>query len=124
VTSSLLAQSRGPEKGRRRLSEEMESIIDTALRDTYRKRERPSVRALHDRVCALCHAKGLAAPPWNAVRARIDLIDRKDLVRDPECHAAVNRETVIGHDFNGLRLHITFGCAVYRETGNGFMQFI
>ena len=82
VTSSLLGHSRGPEKGRRRLSDEMEAIIDGAMRDTYRRRERPTVSALHDRVCELCHRRGLTPPSWKAVRARVDQADLRALVRD------------------------------------------
>jgi len=84
VTSSLLGLSRGPEKGRRRLSDEMEAIIDKAMRDTYRKPERPTVSALHDRVRALCHAKGVVAPSWKAVRARVGQVDPRALMRDRE----------------------------------------
>lgn len=84
VTSSLLSRSPGPEKGRRRLTQEMEAVVEEAMRDTYRRRERPTVTALHDRVRELCHARGLAAPSWKAVRARIELVDRRALMRDRE----------------------------------------
>src|SRR5690606_33381695 len=57
VTSSLLSVSPGPEKGRRLLTEEIEELIETAMRDTYRRRERPTVSALHDRVRELCHRR-------------------------------------------------------------------
>ncbi|WEX12323.1 Mu transposase C-terminal domain-containing protein [Chelativorans sp. AA-79] len=84
VTSSLLSVSPGPEKGRRLLTEEMEELIETAMRDTYRRRERPTVSALHDRVCELCHRRGLIPPSWNAVRTRVDQADLRALVRDRE----------------------------------------
>lgn len=82
VTSSLLREQPGPKKGKRRLSAEVEAIIDVAMRDTYLRRERPNVTALHDRVRALCYGRGLAAPSWKAVRARIDLVDPRLLMRD------------------------------------------
>lgn len=82
VTSSLLREQPGPKKGKRRLSGELEAIIEVAMRDTYRRREKPNVTALHDRVRALCHSRGLTAPSWKAVRARIDLIDPRLLMRD------------------------------------------
>lgn len=82
VTSSLLREQPGPMKGKRRLSEELEAIIEIAMHDTYRRREKPNVTALHDRVRALCHSRGLTAPSWKAVRARIDLVDPRLLVRD------------------------------------------
>lgn len=56
VTSSLLGHNPGPAKGRRRLSEDMEALIETAMQDTYRKREKPSVTALHDLVRELCRS--------------------------------------------------------------------
>lgn len=84
VTSSLLSRSPGPAKGRRRLTDEMETIIAAAMQDTYRRRERPTVSALHDRVRELCFARGLAAPSWKAVRTRIDLVDPRALMRDRE----------------------------------------
>lgn len=82
VTSSLLSVSPGPEKGRRLLTEEIEELIETAMRDTYRRRERPTVSALHDRVRELCHRRGLTPPSWNAVRTRVDQADLRTLVRD------------------------------------------
>lgn len=84
VTSSLLGHSRGPEKGFRRLTDEIEAIIEQAMRDTYRKPERPTVSAFHDRVRALCHGNGVAPPSWKAVRARVELVDRRVLMRDRE----------------------------------------
>ncbi|MGX5850868.1 Mu transposase C-terminal domain-containing protein [Mesorhizobium sp. PL10] len=84
VTSSLLGHNPGPAKGRRRLSEEMEALIETAMRDTYRRREKPSVTALHDRVRELCRSRGEVAPSWKAVRARVQLADPRLLMRDRE----------------------------------------
>ncbi|WP_192355559.1 Mu transposase C-terminal domain-containing protein [Mesorhizobium mediterraneum] len=84
VTSSLLGHNPGPAKGRRRLSEDMEALIETAMRDTYRKRENPSVTALHDRVRELCRSRGVVAPSWKAVRARVKLADPRLLMRDRE----------------------------------------
>lgn len=40
--------------------------------------------ALHDRVCELCHRRGLIPPSWNAVRTRVDQADLRALVRDRE----------------------------------------
>ncbi|RUX79459.1 transposase, partial [Mesorhizobium sp. M2A.F.Ca.ET.040.01.1.1] len=84
VTSSLLGHNPGPAKGRRRLSEEMEALIETAMRDTYRRREKPSITAMHDRVRELCRACGKVAPSWKAVRARVKLADPRLLMRDRE----------------------------------------
>lgn len=67
VASSLLDAVPGQEKGARRLSAEVEGIIEAAIRDTYRSRERPTVQALHHRVRQLCHEAGVRAPSWKAV---------------------------------------------------------
>jgi putative transposase len=81
VTNSLTADTPGPTKGSRRLSPEMEALIAEAIRDNYLTRQKPSVSALHDHVRQLCRARGLAAmPSWKAVRARVELIDRRLLI--------------------------------------------
>lgn len=84
VTSSLLADSSGPPKGKTLLSPEIEKIIQTAIADTYRKRERPTVTALYDRVEELCHERRLHPPSLKAVRARIDLVDPRSLMQARE----------------------------------------
>ncbi|NEJ26141.1 hypothetical protein GR247_40115 [Rhizobium leguminosarum] len=63
---------------------QVESVIDAAIRDTYRNRERPTVRALHERVRQLCHENGIRAPSWKAVNARVQQADQMSVVRDRE----------------------------------------
>lgn len=84
VVSSLIDAVPGQERGSRRLSAEIEGMIDAAIRDTYRSRERPTVRALHDRVRQLCHEAGMRAPSWKAVAARVRQADRRVVFRDRE----------------------------------------
>lgn len=84
VVSSLLDTVPGQEKGRRRLPAEVEGIIETAIRDTYRRRERPTLRALHDRVCQLCHEAGICAPSRKAVGRRVQQADEMAVCRDRE----------------------------------------
>lgn len=64
VRSSLLDDIPGPSKGKTLLSPDIEKIIQTAMRDTYSKRERPTVSALHDRVRQLCHERRIRPPSW------------------------------------------------------------
>lgn len=80
VTSSLAGDAPGPAKGSRLLSSDLEALIEEAIRDKYLTRQKPSISALHDHVRHLCRARGLTAPSWKAVRARVDLIDRRTLV--------------------------------------------
>jgi len=84
VTSSLASAIPGPKRGSRRLSDEMEALIEEAISDTYLTRQKASVSALHDHVRHLCRARGLAIPSWKAVRARVDRIDRHRLVSGRE----------------------------------------
>jgi hypothetical protein len=84
VASSLLDAIPGQEKGSRRLSAEVEHIIEAAMRDTYRSRERPTVRALHHRVRELCHEAGVRAPCWKAVALRVQQADQRTVYRDRE----------------------------------------
>ncbi|MDW5318343.1 Mu transposase C-terminal domain-containing protein [Rhizobium sp. PL01] len=84
VASSLLDGVAGQEKGGRRLRDDVEETIEVAIRDTYRSRERPTAKALHDRVRQLCHEAGIPAPSLKAVRGRVDQADQKALYRDRE----------------------------------------
>ncbi|MFJ6327856.1 MULTISPECIES: Mu transposase C-terminal domain-containing protein [unclassified Rhizobium] len=101
VTSSLLDALPGPAKGRVLLPPEVEEIIQAAIRDTYRKRERPTITALHDRVRQVCHERGVLAPSWTAVRARVDRIDPKILMRWREgAKAATEKFGVVVQEYS------------------------
>ncbi|TIV61910.1 hypothetical protein [Mesorhizobium sp.] len=84
VTSSLLGHSLSLAMGFGRVSDGTGAIIERAMRDTYRQPERPTVSAFHDRVRALCDGNGVAAPSWKHLRARVELVDRRVLMRDRE----------------------------------------
>jgi putative transposase len=101
VTSSLLDAMSGPSKGRMLLPQDIEEIIQAAIHDTYRKRERPTITALHDRVRQVCHERGVRAPSWTAVRARVDCIDPKILMRWREgAKAATEKFGVVVQEYN------------------------
>lgn len=100
VTSSLLDAIPGPAKGIALLPPEIEDIIQAAIQDTYRKRERPTITALHDRVRQVCHERGVHAPSWTAVRARVDCIDPKIRLRWREgAKAAAEQFGVFVHEY-------------------------
>lgn len=80
VTSSLISAAPGPKKGSRRLTSEMEALIEEAIHEAYLTRQKASVSKLHDHIRHLCRARGLASPSWKAVRARVGQIDRLKLV--------------------------------------------
>lgn len=101
VASSLLDRVRGPKKGRRLLLAEQEEVIQAAMRDTFRRRERPTVTVLYDRVRQLCHERELRPPSWKAVRVRVDIEDPETLMRDRDgAKAARQRFTPVTQEYH------------------------
>lgn len=84
VTSSLLPRPAGARHGSRRLPDETEAVITEALRDFYKTRQKPSINRLHKEIRRLCRSRGVRAPSWHAVKARIGAMDPADLVRARE----------------------------------------
>ena len=81
VTSSLLNRTRGTRPGVRRLPQDAEAVVAEALQGFYATRQKPSVSLLHREVLHLCRVRGVKAPGWHALRARIDAIDPAELMR-------------------------------------------
>lgn len=81
VTSSLLVRPTGTPRGARRLPTETEAVVAEALQGFYETSQKPSINRLHQQVRRLCRARGLKAPGWHALRARIDAIDPAELTR-------------------------------------------
>lgn len=81
VTSSLLQRPAGTRKGSRRLPDETEAVIAEALRDFYKTRQKPSINRLHKEVRGLCRSRGLRAPSWQALKARIMAMDPAELTK-------------------------------------------
>jgi putative transposase len=84
VTSSLLPRSAGTRQGSRRLPDETEAVIAGALRDFYSTRQKPSINRLHKEIRGLCRSRGVRAPSWHAVKARIATMDPAELARARE----------------------------------------
>ena len=84
VTSSLLPRSAGTRQGSRRLPNETEAVIAGALRDFYSTRQKPSINRLHKEIRRLCRSRGVRAPSWHAVKARIATMDLAELTRARE----------------------------------------
>lgn len=84
ITSSLLDEKPGPEKGRRLLSSEQEDAVTCAIQDTYCRRERPTITAVHDHVRVICRQRDIPAPSWKAVKVRIDRSDQRKLAKARE----------------------------------------
>ncbi|MGV1787968.1 MULTISPECIES: Mu transposase C-terminal domain-containing protein [Agrobacterium] len=84
VTSSLLDETPGPEKGRRLLSSEQEDAVTCAIQEIYCRRERPTITAVHDHVRVICRQRDIPAPSWKAVKVRIDRSDQRKLAKARE----------------------------------------
>ena len=81
VTSSLLVRPKGTRRGAHRLPMETEAVVAEALAQFYETLQKPSVNRLHQEVRRLCRARGVKAPSWHTLRARIDAIDPAELTR-------------------------------------------
>ncbi len=81
VTSSLLVRPAGTRRGAHRLPMETEAVVAEALAQFYETLQKPSVNRLHQEVRRLCRARGVKAPSWHTLRARIDAIDPAELTR-------------------------------------------
>ena len=80
LTSSLLPQPAGTRRGSRRLPDETEALIAEALRDFYKTRQKPSINQLHKEIRRLCRLRGVRAPSWHAVKARIVALEPAELI--------------------------------------------
>jgi putative transposase len=79
VTSSLLPRPAGTRRGSRRLPAETEAVIAEALQDFYKTHQKPSINRLHKEIRRLCCSRGVRAPSWHALKARIAAIDPTEL---------------------------------------------
>ena len=79
VTSSLLPQPAGTRRGSRRLPDETEAVIAEAVRDFYETRQKPSINQLLKEIRRLCRVRGVRAPSWHAVKARVAALEPAEL---------------------------------------------
>jgi putative transposase len=84
VTSSLLPRRAGTRRGSRRLPDDTEAIIAEAVRDFYKTPQKPSINRLHKEIRRLCRSRGVRAPSWHAVKARIEAMDPAELTKARE----------------------------------------
>ena len=80
-SSALDLQRRGPKKGTRRLSGEVEQIIECSLRQYFLVRERPSFLRVVGEIRAECVAKGFTPPARETIKARLDAMDQREVLR-------------------------------------------
>ena len=88
VTQSLVVSKRGPVKGHRLLSPEVEAIISTAIESLFLQPERPTLAKLGRDIRTICRGAGLKPPSRSAIAARVSARSLKELVRAREGAAA------------------------------------
>lgn len=80
--SALLPKQPGRPKGHCQVDPRVDELVETQIQTFYLRPERPSIRALVDRIRAECRRTGLPPPHWRTVRLRIERVDaRKAMLR-------------------------------------------
>lgn len=88
---SLLPQYPGPEKGRGRLPEAIERIIERAIQEFYLRPEKPKLNALVAEIARRCRQEGLTrVPDHRTVKARIDRLPLSKRIRAREGRKAAD----------------------------------
>lgn len=77
LVSALLPGKRGCPQGKRRLSPEVEAVVQATIEDYYLHRQKRSVQATCDEVLRRCRNAKLSPPHPNTVRNRIALVSEK-----------------------------------------------
>lgn len=79
--SALAPKPRGPKHGSRRLGPEVESIVERVLRQHYLVLEPPSFLRIVGEIRAECAAKGFRLPTRRTIKARLDAMDQREVMR-------------------------------------------
>lgn len=79
--SALVPKPRGPKHGSRRLGSEVESIVERVLRQHYLVLEPPSFLRIVGEIRAECAAKGFRLPTRRTIKARLDAMDQREVMR-------------------------------------------
>jgi putative transposase len=79
-TSVLVAEPRGRKCGSRVLDPNLEKIIETAIKDFYLRREKPSLASLHREVQQACHKAGATPPSYKAIQSRVRDFDAREVI--------------------------------------------
>lgn len=80
LVSSLLRQAR-TDKGDKKLSTEVEELINIQIENEYLRQERPSVLKLYRIIKAECIKSDLPVPHKNTIYARVRKIEDKELIK-------------------------------------------
>lgn len=72
LLSSLLPVKRNGGRGKGRIGEEVEAIIENTLQTFYLTDQKPGIRAVADKIRMLCANGNLPLPHWQTIKNRID----------------------------------------------------
>ena len=75
--STLLPVKRDGGRGRPRLEEQVEQIIQIGIKEYYLTKQQRSVRGVTTEIARLCRAQGIEPPHENTVRARVKAISER-----------------------------------------------
>ena len=70
----------GIPSGSRSLDPSLEKTIETAIKDFYLRRERPSLASLHREVQQACHKAGTTPPSYKAIQFRVRDFDPREVI--------------------------------------------
>ncbi|MEP2630021.1 MAG: DNA-binding domain-containing protein [Hyphomicrobiales bacterium] len=79
--AALVPGRRGPKPGSTRLDDGVEAIIGTTFHRYYLVRERPSFLRIVREIRAECEAKGFRPPTRKTIKARLDVMDQREVLR-------------------------------------------
>jgi putative transposase len=79
--SALEPNRSGPKRGSRRLGADVEKLIDETLRKRYLVAEAPSFLRVVGEIRAACAASGYQPPARQTIKARLDAMDQRDVLR-------------------------------------------
>ena len=81
VISSLIPKSRGWTKGKSRLSENADNVINEVINDTYLTVQRSTVKKVAIEVKRRCLERGIDSPHENTIRAKVAKLSEKRVLR-------------------------------------------
>lgn len=81
VVSALIPKKRGAKAGGVRISKHTENIIQEVIKDTYLTGQRSYSQKIVLEIHRRCHQRGVAPPHGNTVRARLNALSEKQVLR-------------------------------------------
>ena len=78
--SALEPGRRGPKFGSRRLSVELEKLVETTLKERFLVSERPSFLRIVREIQEESRARGFTPPTRRTIKARLDAMDAREVV--------------------------------------------